>query len=432
MSSRTVVCVLLDAFRWDYLNPIDTPLLWRWSQEGVYVRQLISTAGFSQRTAAFCGTYPDTSGNLTMFGYSPQRSPFVFARGWQAPLRMIQRVIDSRVRGSMRLDRWIRRRLVERAVAREDGEIPTGNIPLHVLPELYLAEDEKPIHEPGSLEVESVFDVMRQAGLRSRYIMYPEVNCDDSRVLRLTREALDARFDCVLLQFSEADLQGHLHGPESEVRRAVVGEIDRKLRVLVAEFEDQEQELAWLVAGDHGMMEVSDRFDVASEIHSAAARKGWKHGRDYLLFLDSTIARLWELSDRASGGLRELFEGSVFEQLGSVIDEDHARRRRMPWPDRTYGDLLWQARPGVLITPDYFHHPMEHVVGMHGYDSSHNSMRGFAVAKAPGLRSHRYETASLVDLCPTLCDLMGIDPPSSCEGTSLLPGLADDQPPGSR
>jgi predicted AlkP superfamily pyrophosphatase or phosphodiesterase len=414
------MCVLLDAFRWDYLNPVDTPLLWQWSQESVYVRQLITTAGFSQRTAVFCGTHPDSSGNLTMFGYGPDRSPFGFARRWKLPLRLMQRAIDTRRRGTSRLDRLVRSWLVEQAAAVAETQIPTGNIPLHLLPELFLAEDERPIHEAGSLGVESVFDVLQASGCSYRYIMYPEVNCEDDRVLGLGTDALRKQFDCIFLQFSDADFEGHRHGPDSEMRRRTAGEIDRKLRVLAKESEAGGREIAWLIAGDHGMMEVSARFDVASEVHRTAGRMGWKHGRDYLLFLDSTIARLWGLTDGSKSRLHELINGPDFAAFGAIVDEDHARARRMPWSDRTYGDVLWQAQPGVLIAPDYFHRPSERVVGMHGYDSSHPSMRGFAVARAPGLQHRRYETARLVDVCPTLCELLGVDPPGSSEGASLI------------
>jgi hypothetical protein len=377
MGDRIVVCVLLDAFRWDYLNPVDTPLLWKWSEEGVYVHQLRTTTGFSQRTAVFCGTHPDSSGTLTMFGFGPERSPFRFARKWRPVLRLLQRIIDTGVRGASRLDRRLRSVLVEKAEGDTGARVPTGNIPLHLLPLLFLAEDERPIHEPGSLGVESVFDLLRSSGLSYRYIMYPEVNCEDDRVLTLSMEALKEGYDCVFLQFSDVDLEGHRFGPNSEMRRRVAGEIDRKIRVLEKECDDLGLDASWLIASDHGMMEVATHFDVAAEVHATAHRMGWKHGRDYLLFLDSTMARIWGLSERSSPRLLDLFGGPGFEEFGNIVDEERAQRLRIPWSDHKYGDALWRARPGVLISPDYFHRPATRVVGMHGYDPGDCEVTGY-------------------------------------------------------
>jgi hypothetical protein len=420
MGRPTVVCVLLDAFRWDYVNPVDTPLLWEWCQEGCHVRQLVTTAGFSQRTAVFCGTHPDTSGTFTMFGFNPDRSPFSYARKWSLPLRMADGVIRSRVRGAGRLDRSLRTHLVQGAASRTAVEVPTGNIPLFLLPQFYLAEDERPIHEEDALEVDSIFDVLRRSGRSFRYIMYPEVNCDDDYVLELSLAAVEENHDCLLLQFSDADQHCHLHGPESAMRHHVVGEIDRKLRVLRDALHRSRSEVSWLVAGDHGMMEVSDRLDVAAIVHQRARRLGWRHGRDYLLFLDSTLARLWSLNGKTGSRLEELLADRRCEDLGGVIDGLQARSRRIPRTDRRYGDLLWQAKPGVLICPDYFHRRGEGIRGMHGYDSNHPSMRGFAVAVGRDLEPMRRESASLVDVCPTLCALAGIDPPYQNEGKNLL------------
>ena len=57
-----VLFILLDAFRHDYINPVDTPFLFAAAQRGVYAKKLKSTTGFTQRTAVLTGSMGLASG----------------------------------------------------------------------------------------------------------------------------------------------------------------------------------------------------------------------------------------------------------------------------------------------------------------------------------------------------------------------------------
>jgi arylsulfatase A-like enzyme len=57
---------------------------------------------------------------------------------------------------------------------------------------------------------------------------------------------------------------------------------------------------------------------------------------------------------------------------------------------------------------------------MHGYDSRHEKMQGFAIAHGKRIRPAFVTDARLVDLCPTLCDAVGVPFPMQNEGKSLL------------
>jgi len=154
-------------------------------------------------------------------------------------------------------------------------------------------------------------------------------------------------------------------------------------------------------------------------VHGRAARAGLRHGSDYLLFLDSTLARLWSFNDRARRTLEDVFASPPLDECGHLIDEAMAARYRIPTPGPRYGEQIWWAAPGVLIHPDYFHPRRQVVKGMHGYDSYHEKMMGFAIVAAPGYGRGSLESASLVDVCPTLCDLVGLPYPDANEGESF-------------
>jgi predicted AlkP superfamily pyrophosphatase or phosphodiesterase len=91
MLGKTTVFIILDAFRWDYLNPEDTPFLWQRASEGLHVRRMISSTGFAQRAAMFTGAYPDVTDCYTMFCYDREDSPYWFLTPLREPLRWLRR-----------------------------------------------------------------------------------------------------------------------------------------------------------------------------------------------------------------------------------------------------------------------------------------------------------------------------------------------------
>ena len=75
-----VLFILLDAFRHDYINPVDTPFLFAAAQKGVYAKKLKSTTGFTQRTAVLTGSMGTVSGMFTMYTFDRDGSPFRFLK----------------------------------------------------------------------------------------------------------------------------------------------------------------------------------------------------------------------------------------------------------------------------------------------------------------------------------------------------------------
>lgn len=418
MLGKTTAFVILDAFRWDYLNPEDTPFLWRRASEGLHVCHVISSTGFTQRAAMFTGTYPDVTDCYTMFCYDRKGSPYRLLRPLGEPLRWLAAGAERFAPFDL-LERGLRHRVLYRLGRVFAAHAPPAFIPLHLLPLIGVTEDRVSVHGPGAFPVPSIFDQLREQGRTYRFLMFPDLFGDDEAVLDASLRAVGDGHDLYLLQFSDSDARCHLHGSESEVRRKVARELDRKVRLVVEAFERAYAEPGFMVVGDHGMMDVDATVDVASAVHGRAARAGLRHGRDYLLFLDSTLARLWSFNSRARAALQDVFTLPLLDSHGRLIDGEMAARYRIPPPGPRYGEQIWWANPGVLIHPDYFHPRRQVVKGMHGYDSHHEKMMGFAVVAAPGYGRGSLESAPLVDVCPTLCDLVGLPYPDANEGQSF-------------
>ncbi len=436
--NKTVVFIILDAFRWDYLDPEDTPLLTKMVAEGIHVKRLVTSTGFTQRSAIFCGAPPDVTGNFTMYTFDPQNSPYRFLKEspeWISRRRALGRTgwweALPNMKGCRRVRRVCRERH-DREVARFRSRLskesknyatyaPVGHVPLGVLPFIGVSEDNRPIYEGGAFSVESIFDIVLEQGVSYQYLLFPIALGDDDAVQRTALERISEKAQLYLLQFSASDSLMHHHGTSGEMRHKVAGELDRKLRVLRRAFEKVFDTMDWVIIGDHGMTDVTKEVNAQDLVHSLAQRRGLKHGQDYVLFLDSTMARLWHLTDQAKSFVESVFhEERAFSDNGAVITEATAKRYRIPYQDRRYGDAIWWANPGVLVFPDYFHNLNTHNKGMHGYDSYHEDMKGFAVVSGDDVPAKQIEEGHLVDICPTLCDLLEMRYPVANEGRSVL------------
>jgi len=429
-----VVFIILDAFRWDYLNTEDAPLLAEMAEGGIHCRKVVTSPGFAQRSSIFCGAYPDATGNYAMYAFDPKGSPFrgilsfpslvtLDEEPWINHLPRIKgiRYLQRRAQYRRGVKRQEARKRIERDARKYAVHAPASHIPFGVLPFLNVSEDQKEINSTNALGTESIFDLCAESGVRIEYLMFPVVNCEDDLVLTKAIERVESGARFFLLQFSDSDLKMHLAGTSTLERRKVVGELDRKIRALKKVFDADFPSTTWVIIGDHGMMDVEKEVNVADIVHGEARRRGLKHIMDYLLFLDSTVARIWSLSNKAEALVPSVFvEQKSLRESGRLLTPETARQYRMPFGDRRYGDCIWLANPGTLIFPDYFHDATNHNKAMHGYDRFHDDMKGMAIVYGKDIPPRMIEEVQLVDICPTLCDLLRVRYPQKCEGKSIF------------
>lgn len=136
---------------------------------------------------------------------------------------------------------------------------------------------------------------------------------------------------------SELDKVGHKYGPESEEIRKAVREVDRKISTMNFD----------MIFSDHGMMEVKKVVSIPET-------------EDCMI--ESDMARFW-----GKKPVIKIKEGKWIE-----------------WPDKSYGDYIFLANPGVLIFPNYWNYSK--IKGMHGYDGKTPEMKGIYIIKREGKR----------------------------------------------
>jgi len=344
MSKRTVLLVLIDGMRHDYLNPADAPFLHALAQRNIdaTVRE---TFAFELRPAFFAGLHPEECGVANMFCYDPDDSPF--------------RDIDVSDGDRARITAAVRAEAARRGWSLVKHIGNCAGIPLPLLKYFSFAEK---MHtaDPGAVPGhETLFDQLRRAGKKWLWIGYPDGPNTTDGVARQFAAALTGDEDFIYLHFSELDWVGHEDGPHSPRQKQVLAEIDAALRGIYARLNRTFAGVRSIVFGDHGQVAITLRLDLAARLRET----GLTIERDYLCFLDSTQARFWFFTDDARRKITALLQSLPD---GSILTDADRERLRYRMPDRRFGELVFVVHDGVGIFPDYFQHDRP-CRGLHGY-----------------------------------------------------------------
>ena len=179
---------------------------------------------------------------------------------------------------------------------------------------------------------------------------------------------------------------------------------------------------SFCVLGDHGMVPVTRKVDVMKVIKTT----GCKMHKDYEAFYDSTLVRFWFKNEKCRNRIWEAI-GKELSTEGFIVDKTNYMKYRIPLDIvnkegcPVYGDLVWCAHPGVLISPDFFHAKNESENGMHGYiELIKGHGTGLFVKSYPGAVHKEIEAAHSSQICGELCEMLGIRMPNSKEWRRLI------------
>lgn len=418
MDRTTIVLLYLDAFRWDYLTRKDAPFLYSLTEDSIYTPRLKNTAGFTKRTVMLSGAHPDKTKHFTGFAFDPLESPFAVSSLEKHFINMVDLLANQRVRGFGRAQALVRRRLMSIASGRAKNVPNFNKFPLVLWPWFRPTSNRALPYEEG-YDVPNLLQTLKRKRYKFSYWLYPAVRGGDEQILNTVIQGIDPSSKLILIQFSDLDHVGHLYGSNSLEYRLCVRKTDLYASILFEEFSKVYDKIIWVILGDHGMTDISQKIDAGSIIHKYATKYGLRHGKHYLLFLDSTLVKIWSLAPKANDFIEQIFFQTEFCSLGKLIDRELASQYHIPYGERIYGDRIWWANPKVLVYPDYFS-SSKPFAGMHGYFPDYPDMESFLMIHGSEIKPKRVDKAGLIDICPTLSDLLGINPPSICQGQSLL------------
>ena len=393
MAEPHLLMVLVDALRHDQVDAVRMPFLHEMARAGSCGATQEAFAG-QLRPAFFAGLWPNESKVGHLFCYDPLSSPFKAAR-----------FVPSWVDRWPHLAWWVRRGVVasaRRTEARRGhrgsasycylAEIPTRRLPLFAFSEKTLPWEDRGLPRPGLL------DILSAQGMPWLHLAYPVI---DQRTAFLTSAALSrirAAHRFVFIHYAQLDWTGHEHGPEGDHASSTAAAIDDSLRTVWHHAASLWPNPKLLVFGDHGMVTVRGAVDVEDALQALPLR----HGRDYAVFLDSTVARFWFLGEKARTPITERLAGL---RGGRWLTEEDLEELHLRGGARENGEAFWLLDDGLVIMPSYFQRTVR-PAGMHGY---HPSVRDNWGALVTSDDSAPRQAVPLTDVFPLALRILGLE-----------------------
>jgi len=397
MTKKTVVMILIDGFRHDYLNAEDAPFMHRLASQNIeaVVRE---TFAFELRPAFFAGLQPEQCDVAHMFYYDPDNSIF--------------NSIDVSHGNREQLLKDVRAEAARREYSLVKHVGNSAEIPLNLLKYFDFSEKYHTA-DPGAIPGHrTLFDCLRDAGKKWLWIGYPEWPCRTAPLLEQFTERLTGDEDFIYLHFSELDWAGHEAGPHSEKQKHILREIDAAVQKVYVKLNQTFSGVKGVIFGDHGQVAIKQHFDVEAilKLTSLTLEK------DYLYFIDSTQVRFWFFNERARGVVIDALK-SV--NHGKMLTEADLDRLHFRFDHNKFGELIFVANDGVGFFPNFFQssNPCK---GLHGYLPEVQGNWAKLIITGCGASDAMTEPVEMVDLFPTLLEMLGLNiAPTGCAKSVL-------------
>ncbi len=392
------IFVLIDALKSSYLNEKNLPFLWSLTQKNKYCINVVPGPGFCERSEIFSGLDSFDSGFFTAIGYDPSNSAF---RGHSfLPFRIIA-LFSKRLSGALfwRYTKLKKIRMLPYA------------IPYSILNKFSLTEDGEKIYVNHA----DLFDVLKRSNKSYSLSCFTSLASETpsiNQIVSKVEKEIESGTYFIPSYIGTIDEKGHEYGNDIESLRVHLLQVDSVLKQLYELAKDSGYSICFL--GDHGMIPVTKYVDIISPLK----RLGLKLNKDYCFFLDSTIARFWFFNDISKKKITDMLY-SLFVNDGIIVDSSNYKEHRIPLDVKNvdgqplYGDILWFANKGVLISPDFFHHSNSTEKGMHGYLDQHfGDGTGLFISVSPLTPNETIESIYLKDICKELCNILEIEQPN--------------------
>jgi predicted AlkP superfamily pyrophosphatase or phosphodiesterase len=363
---RTVVLISLDGFRYDYPARVPTPAFERMAREGAHVgrlRPIFPSTTFPNHAALATGVTADHHGIVNNQFVDPDQGRFAYGNEV----------------------RW------------------------YDVPPLWIVAEQ---HGLRTFVLHWIGIVGAWHGVSAAVgVPFDPKTTDDQkvdRILEWLRLPEDQRPRLIMSYFAGCDHDGHAHGPDSPEVTRCIGATDARLGRLLAGVDPGRTTI--LVVSDHGMENTVGEIDpddpfIAAKVPAQVVAVG-------------PIAHVYLASPDAKAQALAIAHAlphvTVYER-DALPPELHYRH-----PKRT-GDLVLLADPGWDFIPergDRAGPPL--VPGSHGFSPDLPEMGAVFYAWGAGVRPGAVDAAaSNLDVVPTVCRLLGIDPPAYAEGHAL-------------
>lgn len=403
LSCKLTFLLQLDACRCDYICESNTPFLFNINQ-GTISGSLMPTFGFEPDAAYIAGLFPDQADGGAQFWYNPVESTFSFLGHWTRILNLLPDIPER-----------ILRRLIKR-IARQRCLAPTlstARVPFHLL-KFFDFPMQCRMDELGFAKSDTVFDLFTKAGRRWLYHGFPDYHVDLETVFNRVEQELFSPIEFAFFHVGNLDRVGHKYGPETKEVKEVLKRVDKGIERIAKVVNDRFEEVHIVIMGDHGMMTVSRHLDIWNKLKKLLV----KLQKDYLVFLDSTMARFWFFSDRAEKIIVDML---IDLDNGHILSQTEKDKYHLNYPHNKFGDIFFLVDPGTLIFPNFYQNRRS-VKGMHGYAPETPEQQAALLIQSPKVKESKWleKPVDMRRVFPTLLDLMDLPIPEGIKVKSLL------------
>ena len=146
------------------------------------------------------------------------------------------------------------------------------------------------------------------------------------------------------------------------------------------------------------------------------------------------MARFWFHSDSAREKMLDYLSGN---EKGNLLHFEELYRYNIKFNDDTYGEYYFISNPGIIFYPNDFYHPIGNLYlaltnkeqrnrikspiyrGYHGHLPYNECEKGFVMLLDNEYKTDK-EEIEIIDIAPTILNLLGYDKPDSLEGFSAF------------
>jgi len=266
-----------------------------------------------------------------------------------------------------------------------------------------------------STPLKTLFDVARENGISYNFI-HPPIQLERQVIDKMVKSISDKTIsDLTILHLGSLDIIGHNYGPNTGEMERGIKKIDSAISNITQAIKESSSDIQLIIFSDHGMSPIREYLNISEIVNDLPVSAG----NDYLMFLDSTMARFWF---RNSDAKKEIINALSKYEQGHILESSECAKYHIDDLNREHGEIIYAVDDGVAIYPDYFrrHNPPK---GMHGYASPDDNPIMILCSEGAVHRSSisldPTKPLEMIDIMPIILDLLNCPIPENCESKLL-------------
>jgi predicted AlkP superfamily pyrophosphatase or phosphodiesterase len=392
--ANKVVCVFVDALRPDFIDKEMTPFLYNLADTCSKI-EIETVLGYSDVIDAtiFTGTYPNVHGYWMKYYYDPKNSPFNSYIFW--PLRIIDYIPFPFIRSGIN---YVLYNSFYKLLSKKLGynELASFNIPYYLLHNFSITL-RKSMMEENAFKIPTIFDVLSTENKKFYYS-----HGIKSETFQILKEV-----DLGIIYLSDIDFWAHIVGISSARFKKALSKLDKKVESIFNNTIDNNPDTIFIVFSDHGMADVHELLNLRELLED-------KDFCDrYMMVLDGTMIRFWYFDEKIKLKIRSYFSEKKY---GHFLSNNEKENLKINFPHNKWGDDIFLLDQGFAIYPNFM--SWAKPKAMHAYNPKYKEQRGSFILY--GKKCKNLDFINLVDIMPTILDILGAKIPDTVQGRSVL------------